>query len=97
MNFIKLLFFVTHDMDEAIKLGDRIAVMKDGKIIQCDTPEEILKRPENDFIEYFVGKDRLWKTPEMLYARDIISKKNVKIGANRSAAHAIEVMKEKKY
>ena len=91
----KTIVFVTHDMDEAIKLGDRIAVMKDGKIIQCDTPEEILKNPINEFIEYFVGKDRLWKTPEMLLAKDIMNKKTVKIGAKRSAAHAIELMKEK--
>lgn len=91
----KTIVFVTHDMDEAIKLGDRIAVMKDGNIIQCDTPEEILKNPVDDFIEYFVGKDRLWRTPEMLYAKDIASKKLIRIGANRSAAHAIEVMKEK--
>ncbi|WP_105616178.1 ABC transporter ATP-binding protein [Vallitalea okinawensis] len=91
----KTIVFVTHDMDEAIKLGDRIAVMKDGKIIQCDAPEEILKNPINDFIEYFVGKDRLWRTPEMLYAKDIMNKKTVKIGAKRSSAHAIELMKEK--
>lgn len=91
----KTIVFVTHDMDEAIKLGDRIAVMKDGKIIQCDTPEEILKNPKNDFIEYFVGKDRLWRTPEMLLAKDIMNKKTVRIGAKRSAARAIELMKEK--
>lgn len=91
----KTIVFVTHDMDEALKLGDRIAVMKDGRIIQCDTPEEILKHPANEFIEYFVGKDRLWKTPEMLYARDILSKQAIKIGAQRSAAYAIDLMKKK--
>lgn len=91
----KTIIFVTHDMDEALKLGDKIAVMKDGKILQYDTPEEILKNPKDDFVEYFVGKDRLWKSPEMLYARDIMSKKVVTIGIRRSPAHALEVMKEK--
>lgn len=91
----KTIVFVTHDIDEAIKLGDRIAVMAHGRIIQYDTPEEILKNPVNDFVESFVGTDRLWKTPDMLKAEDIMSKKVIKIGANRSAAHAIEVMKEK--
>ena len=91
----KTIVFVTHDIDEAIKLGDRIAVMADGKIVQYDTPEEILKNPINDFVETFVGKDRLWKTPDMLKAEDIMSKKMVRIGQNRSVAHAIELMKEK--
>ncbi len=68
--------------------------MADGKIIQYDTPEEILRNPVNEFVENFVGKDRLWKTPDMLTAEDIMSKKMVRIGMNRSVAHAIELMKE---
>ncbi|MBZ4667399.1 MAG: osmoprotectant transport system ATP-binding protein [Epulopiscium sp.] len=91
----KTIIFVTHDMDEAIKLGDKIAVMKDGKILQYDTPERILKNPKDDFVEYFVGKNRLWKSPEMLFARDIMNKKVATISIKRSHAHAIELMKEK--
>lgn len=90
----KTIVFVTHDIDEAIKLGDRIAVMANGNIIQYDTPEEILKNPINKFVETFVGTDRLWKTPDMLKAQDVVSKKMTKIGSNRSVAHAIELMKE---
>lgn len=90
----KTIVFVTHDIDEAIKLGDRIAVMAEGKIVQYDTPEEILKNPINDFVEIFVGTDRLWKTPDLLKAEDIVSKKMTKIRANRSVAQAIELMKE---
>ena len=82
-------------MDEALKIGDRIAVMKDGKILQYDTPEEILKNPANDFVEYFVGKDRLWKSPEMLKAEDIMHKSLVTVGQKRSPAQVIEVMKRK--
>lgn len=91
----KTIVFVTHDMDEALKLGDRIAVMKDGKVIQFDTPENILKNPVNDFVEYFVGKDRLWRSPEMLYAKDIMIKKPTTISLERRPAKALEVMKEK--
>lgn len=50
------IVFVTHDMKEAIKLGDRIAVMKEGKLIQCDTPAEIAANPANEFVaEFFKG------------------------------------------
>lgn len=91
----KTIVFVTHDMDEALKLADKIAVIKDGEVIQFDTPEEILKNPKNDFVEYFLGKDRMWKTPEMLLAKDIMKKKFGKIGVNGSQARAIEIMKER--
>ena len=91
----KTIVFVTHDIDEAIKIGDKIAVMQDGKIVQYDTPENILKNPATDFIETFVGRDRLWKTPDMLRASDIMNKNVVRIGMNRSVAHAVELMREK--
>ena len=54
--FKKTIVFVTHDMDEALKLADRICIMKDGDILQFDVPEEILKKPANEFVEEFIGK-----------------------------------------
>jgi len=50
----KTIVFITHDLDEALKLGDRIAIMKDGKIVQIGTPEEILTHPANDYVKRFV-------------------------------------------
>ena len=50
----KTIIFITHDVNEAFKLGDRVAVMKDGQIEQIGTPEEILATPANDYIEQFV-------------------------------------------
>ncbi|RKD29012.1 quaternary amine ABC transporter ATP-binding protein [Thermohalobacter berrensis] len=50
----KTIVFITHDLDEALKLGDRIAVMKDGEIVQIGTPEEILTNPANDYVREFV-------------------------------------------
>jgi glycine betaine/proline transport system ATP-binding protein len=50
----KTIVFITHDVNEAFKLGDRVAVMKDGQVIQIGTPEEILNQPANDYIEEFV-------------------------------------------
>jgi len=51
----KTIIFVTHDMQEAIKLGDRICLMKDGEIVQVGTPKEIIESPVNDFVRDFVG------------------------------------------
>lgn len=50
----KTIIFITHDVNEAFKLGDRVAVMKDGKIVQIGTPEEILTSPSDEYIEDFV-------------------------------------------
>ncbi|MGG3889762.1 quaternary amine ABC transporter ATP-binding protein [Metabacillus fastidiosus] len=50
----RTIIFITHDLDEALKIGDRIALMKDGNIVQIGTPEEILMNPSNDYVERFV-------------------------------------------
>lgn len=50
----KTILFITHDLDEALKLGDKIALMRDGSIVQVGTPEEILVNPANDYVEKFV-------------------------------------------
>ncbi|GGG07555.1 MULTISPECIES: ABC transporter ATP-binding protein [Rhizobium] len=57
----KTVVLVTHDLDEAIRLGDRIAIMRDGRIVQYDTPDAILSRPADDFVSNFVGVDRAIK------------------------------------
>jgi osmoprotectant transport system ATP-binding protein len=55
----KTVVFVTHDIDEAIKMGDRIAILREGGVLaQYDTPREILMRPADDFVAQFVGADR---------------------------------------
>lgn len=50
----KTIMFITHDLDEALKLGDRIAIMKDGKIVQIGSPEDILTNPADDYVKAFV-------------------------------------------
>src|SRR5437660_6666190 len=52
------VIFVTHDIDEAIKLGDRVAIMRAGKLVQYAPPGELLARPADDFVAQFVGTDR---------------------------------------
>ena len=56
----KTTVFITHDLDEAVKVGHRIAIMRDGKVIQVGTPEEIVMKPEDDYVADFVkGISRL--------------------------------------
>jgi osmoprotectant transport system ATP-binding protein len=57
----KTVVFVTHDLDEAIRIADRIVIMREGKIVQHDTPEIILASPKNKFVHDFVGSDRALK------------------------------------
>ncbi|MGM0652803.1 MAG: ABC transporter ATP-binding protein [Bacillota bacterium] len=54
----KTICFVTHSINEAIKMGDKIAIMNEGQIVQFGTPEEILSNPANSFVAEFVGEDR---------------------------------------
>jgi osmoprotectant transport system ATP-binding protein len=65
----KTIVFVTHDIDEAIRMGDRIAIMKDGALVQYDTPEAILAAPADEFVEAFVGADRALKRLALIDAR----------------------------
>ena len=64
----KTIVFVTHDIDEAIRMGDRIAIMRAGRLVQYDAPETILARPEGAFVEEFVGSDRVLKRLSLLTA-----------------------------
>ena len=90
--FKKTIVFVTHDMDEAIKLADRICIIQNGYIVQCDTPEEILKHPANDYVRTFVGKNRLWSNPEFIKAKDIMLKNPCCISSDRTIIQALQVM-----
>ena len=92
----KTIIFVTHDMDEALKLGDRICLMKGGSILQFDTPEEILNNPANDFVKEFIGKNRIWQQPEFIKAKDIMISDPITTTGNRTVVQAVEIMKSNK-
>ena len=64
----KTIVFVTHDIDEAIRMGSRIAILRAGKVVQYDTPERILARPADAFVQAFVGGDRSLKRLALLTA-----------------------------
>ncbi|WP_409275216.1 ABC transporter ATP-binding protein [Neobacillus sp. SCS-31] len=92
----KTIIFVTHDMDEAYKIADRICLLKEGEILQYDTPENILKNPASEFVENFLGKRRVWNNPEVLKAEDIMIPNPVKVSPVRNVLQALEIMKENK-
>ncbi|MBM7044881.1 ABC transporter ATP-binding protein [Rhizobium lusitanum] len=69
----KTVVIVTHDIDEAIKMGDRIAIMRDGGLLQYDTPEAILARPANEFVESFLGPDRAIKRLSLIAVASVMA------------------------
>lgn len=88
----KTIIFVTHDMAEAIKMADRICIMCDGKVQQFDTPEQILKHPANDFVHNFVGKKRIWDSPELIKVVDIMIDKPITCNVNLKCIKAVNIM-----
>ncbi|MBC1331319.1 betaine/proline/choline family ABC transporter ATP-binding protein [Listeria booriae] len=93
----KTIIFVTHDMDEAIKLADRIVIMRGGEVVQFDTPDEILRNPADKFVEDFIGKDRLIEArPNVTNVEQIMNKAPVSITADKSLQAAIQLMKDRR-
>ncbi len=89
--FKKTIIFITHDVNEAFKLGDRIAVLKDGEIIQIGTPEEILDNPENEYISNFIQDiDR----SRILKAENIMRKSVMKLGRLTKPKIALGIIDE---
>ncbi len=93
-NLRKTIVFVTHDISEAIKLGDKICIMQDGLMLQYDTPENILKDPQQGFVEEFIGKDRIWETPEFITAKDIMITSPIKTYKERTVTQGMSIMRE---
>lgn len=90
----RTVVFVTHDMDEALKLADKIAIMSEGKIIQYDTPDNIIQHPANDFVESFLGEDRLQQRSTMQTVDQVMVKKPVSVTSDMTLGEAIRVMRD---
>lgn len=92
----KTIVFVTHDMEEAVKIADKICIMKDGEILQYDTPENILKNPRNEFVSEFIGKNRIWASPEFIKAEDIMIDTPVTCSSTMSLLRCMDKMRSNK-
>ena len=68
----KTVILVTHDIDEAIRMGDVVAIMRDGKLVQYDTPDRLLAAPADDFVADFVGADRALRRLSLVRAADAV-------------------------
>jgi len=68
----KTILFVSHDIDEAVKMGDKIALLQGGQIMQHDRPSMILNHPKNDFVTEFVGGDRILKSMSLYTVNDLL-------------------------
>lgn len=86
----KTIIFITHDLDEALRIGDRIALMKDGEIVQIGSPEEILMSPSNEYVERFVEDVDLSK---VLTAGHIMKKADT-VKVDRGPRVALRMMKQ---
>lgn len=93
----KTIVFVTHDMDEALKLSNRIAIMSEGKVVQFDTPENILRNPANKFVEELIGEDRLLQAkPDKTQVKDVMLNTAITITTEKSLQEALRLMREKR-
>ena len=91
----KTIVFVTHDMDEAIKIADVIVLMKDGAIVQAASPEELLSEPANEFVEQFIGKHRLY-SGKVDTVRDVMSDRVVCAQPGMSLVESVALMERKR-
>ncbi|MCY9079006.1 choline ABC transporter ATP-binding protein OpuBA [Bacillus inaquosorum] len=94
----KTIVFVTHDMDEAIKLADRIVILKAGEIVQVGTPDDILRNPADEFVEEFIGKERLIQSssPDVERVNQIMNTQPVTITADKTLSEAIQLMRQER-
>ncbi|OAB40833.1 quaternary amine ABC transporter ATP-binding protein [Paenibacillus glacialis] len=90
-NMKKTIIFITHDLDEALRIGDRIALMKDGSVVQIGTPEEILMNPANAFVERFVENVDLSK---VLTAAHVMIRAET-ISMDRGPRVALQLMRDR--
>ncbi|WP_421223557.1 glycine betaine/L-proline ABC transporter ATP-binding protein ProV [Aeromonas enteropelogenes] len=90
----RTIVFISHDLDEAMRIGDRIAIMQDGQVIQVGTPDEILSQPANDYVRaFFRGVD----LANVFSARDIVSRKQmplIKKHTTDGPANALRQLKQ---
>ena len=91
----KTIVFVTHDMDEALKLATKVVVLHDGQLIQVGTPDQILHHPANDYVKNLIGEERLSEAKyETVKVKNVMLTNPTKIDLGASLTDALTMMKE---
>jgi osmoprotectant transport system ATP-binding protein len=90
----KTIVFVSHDIDEAVKMATRIAIFRDGRLIQYDTPDNILAHPVDAFVAEFVGSDSTLKRLRLIKVADAMMKDPPRVRAEDSLEAAVRLMEE---
>ena len=91
----KTIVFVTHDMDEALKLATKVVVLHDGQLIQVGTPDQILHHPANDYVKSLIGEERLSEAKyETVKVKNVMLTNPIKIDLGASLSDALTMMKE---
>ncbi len=91
----KTIIFVTHDMDEAVKMADRIVFMSKGKILQAATPEEMLNKPADPMISTFMGKLSYSRSGNDLTCADVMKKRVLTVNESKKTLESIALMKQR--
>lgn len=90
----KTIMFVSHDIDEAVKMGDKIAIFRAGKIEQYDSPDKVLAHPANSFIADFVGSDRTLKRLRLVTAEEVSDPDATVVSSHTTASDAQALLRE---
>jgi len=88
----KTIMFVSHDIDEAVKMGDKVAVFRQGRIEQYDSPDRLLAHPANPFVADFVGADRTLKRLRLVTAREVTDADAPAIARSGKVKDAVAMM-----
>lgn len=90
----RTVIFVTHDMDEALELADKVAIMSKGQLIKYDTPHNIISNPANDFVREFLGEERLSQSDSSQLVSEVMNPNPITVQLGTSVSDAVKVMRD---
>lgn len=90
----KTIVFVTHDIDEALKMGDRIALMKEGELVQYDTTQDLLAHPRNSFVRDFIGADSSIKRLALMRVEEVMIVHLATVKLEQTVSEARRIMEQ---
>jgi len=90
----KTIIFITHDINEALKMGDKLVLMKKGEIAQCGTPREVLSKPNSKFVEDFMGEDRGMKWLQLTRVEELMTDNMIVVKADEDSESVLSKLSQ---